>query len=939
VPSWAVPPTLRAGLGEPLQGSLAASGGATNYLALFLPPGLVVDPADGRIMGIPSIAGCFNLPVQAQNPAGTAWTLAHLVVRPLTIADWRESRFSPAQRADSHTVGETADPDHDGLANALEYLLGTDPLAAEARGPLRIGMENLPGGPVPSLSYPAPRTRMDARLVPEVSYDLVNWKGLAGSYQQVGMATHGPVPQVTLRGTQPISRVAEFVRLRAEVSAVDAAFESRPVAVSSEPQVFEVTPQLRITIPGGALTQPATLSVSTQAPAPPPDPRTLAPLAGYDIRLGSQREFDPPLTLELSYDPAILRTDCRPRSAFLVVYWDEQLAQWIPMPFTVDAAQHRIVLQTRHLTFIGWWMWQWGCGVYDRVDPFVVIYDPADFGPASGKISYNTTGPFLTPREYSLLPDTGVPTYVAETADFFGNAHRFYRADSGLKVQDGPFNVVIGTEYLDAFHEKVSGLVLVNLNNLGRQQLALVVAHEFFHQAVQSSYYTFLGASRLAARSWWLEATAEYAAAKIAWRMNYVVSAQDPQREFLRYPLNTKDGVHEYNAAHFVDFLVRRGVNFPALFEAVANSRVPFVVFRPMNEYLTAKHHLPLGEYYHQFVADWLFNPSGYLGNVDPSAPPLSDYQTEVTPALEKFAQSFSLDGDCTARIWALRIQTDTENPKRRFSLRATEWPVETADVRADLYLLKKNERQAGLLPVAFLQAITDTQEIVAEGGDVIYVIPVNCGGASALTATIEVTDLTPPPIKPRTLEGHLEVVLPNFLTRAARLEIQAHAEIALPKDTLGLVQTNRDSWGVPTSVDLSVYRRSQGVPIRIDLSSAFQLTLFAETERGREELPSDGESTWTTLPHGELKTVTTVENPRLLVGTEEHPIGNDAGDLSIPVPADQDLVAPVEFALDYRQSVYTNNLSTKTWDLDPKASRLVTTPFRSKLLNLKIYR
>ena len=89
-----------------------------------------------------SIGGTFaayDLPVLA---AGLRWntsTLAQGILAiendPAAYAGWIGTQSIP-----SGSEGQTQDPDGDGLANALEWLFGTDPLAADASAQPTLGL-------------------------------------------------------------------------------------------------------------------------------------------------------------------------------------------------------------------------------------------------------------------------------------------------------------------------------------------------------------------------------------------------------------------------------------------------------------------------------------------------------------------------------------------------------------------------------------------------------------------------------------------------------------------------------------------------------------------------------------------------------------------------------------------------------------------------------
>ena len=67
--------------------------------------------------------------------------------------NWKAARFTEAQQANPFVGGMRADPDHDGLANALEYLTGGDPLALGAEADLVMGLEDVAGALHLTLSF------------------------------------------------------------------------------------------------------------------------------------------------------------------------------------------------------------------------------------------------------------------------------------------------------------------------------------------------------------------------------------------------------------------------------------------------------------------------------------------------------------------------------------------------------------------------------------------------------------------------------------------------------------------------------------------------------------------------------------------------------------------------------------------------------------------
>lgn len=119
-------------------------------------------------------------------------------------ASWRNSVFTEGQRADSEIGGATADPDHDGIVNFMEYSMGSNPWLA-----------NTSLTPVPDGYRFTRRTQIsDIGLFAERSTDLQAWDLLPrAEWQEQTQADGLGWERVTIeRRTVPPQK--EFLRLR-----------------------------------------------------------------------------------------------------------------------------------------------------------------------------------------------------------------------------------------------------------------------------------------------------------------------------------------------------------------------------------------------------------------------------------------------------------------------------------------------------------------------------------------------------------------------------------------------------------------------------------------------------------------------------------------------------------------------------------------------------
>ncbi len=402
---------------------------------------------------------------------------------------------------------------------------------------------------------------------------------------------------------------------------------------------LSVGEEFAIEIPAGAAPAGAELVVQSVDGAEPHAFSGLSALSTFDVTLGEQRAFDQPLELRFGYDPASLKEDIDPAAQLTVAYLDEARGRWVETAAAVDTAASQVVVSTDHLTL--WSLFGLDDDTVHSFHPNFDIYfrqslnAPALSAERSGDAIY----------DFSVL----VRSALVTAFEAYGDA-----AGAGFKVPQKN-RVYIDDWGADKTAEWgwFSKNIEIPVTYSTLAELQHDAAHELFH-AVQNEYYNVGG---MVTNRWWMEATADYAAAAIGTGSG--LSGRLPLK-FLTVPLSADDDVHMYQVAYFIDYLSRQGVPFPALFKAVAASDKD--VLLALGDHL-AESGRSLPALYDQFAYDMLFGGgvpreavSGHLADA------MGQAHEEYTDPSVPVAREINVSGPYATAIAAYTVKTGTDD-------------------------------------------------------------------------------------------------------------------------------------------------------------------------------------------------------------------------------------------------------------------------------------
>lgn len=219
------PPTLTSAnaatftLGQPGSFTVVATGTPTaTYSATGLPAWASLNATTGVISGTPpALTGSpFSITLTASNGVAPAAMQAFILQVPTTFTAWQAAQFG-SNAAVPSIAGDTADPNHTGVANLLAYALGLTPgTATRANLPaLTSPVDGADGKRHLLLTALLDPNATDVTVSAEVSADLVTWQSGAGFTEVVSDTTANGVRTLVLRDLTPMAgNTKRFMHLK-----------------------------------------------------------------------------------------------------------------------------------------------------------------------------------------------------------------------------------------------------------------------------------------------------------------------------------------------------------------------------------------------------------------------------------------------------------------------------------------------------------------------------------------------------------------------------------------------------------------------------------------------------------------------------------------------------------------------------------------------------
>jgi len=428
-----------------------------------------------------------------------------------------------------------------------------------------------------------------------------------------------------------------------------------------------VTPEgAALVIPGGLFSEEKTVEIKMiQGAMEQISTIDQVQLAVYELSISEERLFKQPLFIELPVDFSQVETEIPSEFVFKTSYWDEIIYRWVDAPCMIDKENSRLIIPTYHLT-------KWSVNAIK-----------ADGHIYNEYFSLYYSSDEMKQYEAGLMPfDSAV--YIDEVFDAFNEVKEKYEK-AGFRplekiqgvqevyleeypqaIQVPYYNIYLtgNVKDVNASRSKYTGSITIPVDDAFKFNGVnyFQIAHELFHN-FQNRYYYAIGMSEFGTpfttapsdqfliRQWWLEASADYAAGRIAYPngdrpnkdMGGIISAKHLEKPLIYSPSSltfwSPEDRHSYNNAWLFEFLVtEKGIDFKDMFETVASYYNPSIYSNFVSYLLTKQ--LDINEVYSDYAKWWFSNPVSPLS--DTARESAIDKKLELSfPAAATYSFSF----------------------------------------------------------------------------------------------------------------------------------------------------------------------------------------------------------------------------------------------------------------------------------------------------------
>lgn len=419
--------------------------------------------------------------------------------------------------------------------------------------------------------------------------------------------------------------------------------------------------EVSIIIPSVALDKERDLVVSrAESSLPKNDLANEDSMFFYDITLEGMTEFPTdPVIVEIPFDSSKLNSEYTPAEQILALRWDEQYETWVELDFEISNGMVKIY--SDHLSLLGFVILggvaayiasdygEWILNDFYYTKHFRIMYsrrmirESLIFDNEPWKRMFFPVNEALYPvarqpgrhpyfiQEIGNLLEIALANFIREGFSDPTLKTSFWRGDYVQRI-----TVKIDSLFAQATrgpsYEKITQYIHLpteELSSFKNGGSYVVIGHELFHR-IQAEYYSrggFVGSRHY----WWLEATAEYAGNRVAWKdkKKFDIHRKQIGVDFLAHSITStgtrkahgwaRDKQHEYATAALIEYLVenedtKKALIFKDMFEHVSDG---YPLSRLSGFIISVESHRSLASYYDFFVHFTLFCKDSFLSDFD----------------------------------------------------------------------------------------------------------------------------------------------------------------------------------------------------------------------------------------------------------------------------------------------------------------------------------
>ena len=390
---------------------------------------------------------------------------------------------------------------------------------------------------------------------------------------------------------------------------------------AGQAQTVDVEGKMTLNFPAGAFTEtPPQLVVSpVTGDIPVPLPGDVA-LQAYEVSLGDLHNLAEPLQVSMRYDPAKLKPDIPADAQLGAALWDKASGKWFGLSTTIDETAHTVNFETDHLSLLAVYL-ETELNDYCKTTHFYIAYDKANIATGAGAMNYTSKG--TTCSTLSGGKSTP-PDFVAAVADNMEAAYQGYNASNISIAPPQGGSIVVLAAYIqgnllwgsESQYDTPTGRLIISTDSWpNANELRQDCAHELFHLW----QYKHTGLGQYIRNEAWMDATADYAADKVAYTGTSFgptnSMGKDIRGKFLEGSLTSTTDFHAYSSAHFVDFLVNQSGYFPTLLD-LWNASMTSILSSPLENlktWLKTNMNTDFADTYTDFANYMLFDPASKL--------------------------------------------------------------------------------------------------------------------------------------------------------------------------------------------------------------------------------------------------------------------------------------------------------------------------------------